>query len=159
MNERWFRDLKRFGVEILCVLVLLYGDPLQAISEAAGAGAGLEVTAESPPDGEDDSAGGGSSALREGPLLAATPLPPTDLPGFPPLISIHLARPFPGILTYEARPNYLEIVKLSVSLFALFLIACYLNQDFLRIRNESRFSPSQKRRSPGSRICGYRSSG
>ena len=43
------RDLKRFAVELLCLLVLLYGDPLQAISEAGAARARLEVTAEAPP--------------------------------------------------------------------------------------------------------------
>ena len=38
------RDLKRFGMEFLCLLVLLYGDPLRAISEAGATSAGLEVT-------------------------------------------------------------------------------------------------------------------
>ncbi len=49
MSESWMRrDLKRFGVEFLCLLVLLSGDPLQAISEAGAARARLEVTAEAP---------------------------------------------------------------------------------------------------------------
>ena len=31
MSESWMRrDLKRFGVELLCLLMLLYGDPLRA---------------------------------------------------------------------------------------------------------------------------------
>ncbi|MCP3994429.1 MAG: hypothetical protein GY722_05105 [bacterium] len=60
MSESWMRrDLTRFGVEFLCLLVLLSGDPLQAISEAGAARARLEVTAEAPPaepplDGESD---------------------------------------------------------------------------------------------------------
>ena len=33
------RDLKRFGMELLCLLVLLYGDPLRAISEAGATSA------------------------------------------------------------------------------------------------------------------------
>ena len=43
-ESRMRRDLKRFGVEFLCLLMLLYGDPLQAISQAGATSARLEVT-------------------------------------------------------------------------------------------------------------------
>ena len=64
MSESWMRrDLKRFGVEFLCLLVLLYGAPLQALSEAGAAGSG--VTAEAPPDVEEESQPGSAPALGE----------------------------------------------------------------------------------------------
>jgi hypothetical protein len=59
------RDLKRFGVELLCLLVLLSGDPLQAITEAGATSAGLMVTDDAPAVADPDHQLDASSGLVE----------------------------------------------------------------------------------------------
>ena len=64
-ESRIGRELKRFGVEFLCLLVLLSGDPLRAISEAGATFAGLEVTDDAPAVADPDHRPGASSGVFE----------------------------------------------------------------------------------------------
>jgi hypothetical protein len=64
-ESRIRRDLKSFGVEFLCLLVLLSGDPLRAISEAGATSATLEVADDAPAVADPDHRPGASFGLVE----------------------------------------------------------------------------------------------
>ena len=64
-ESRIRRDLKRFGMELLCLLVLLSGDPLRAISEVGATSAGLEATDDASVIAAPDQHLGASSRLVE----------------------------------------------------------------------------------------------
>jgi RHS repeat-associated protein len=63
-------------------------------------------------------------------LLAPTPL---RVPEFP-YILFDLALPAPGVITYSPRPDYLEALKLGLSVFAVIIIILLLRSGVQNIR-------------------------